>query len=176
MSVQSKPLHGGGSQSSASNTGCALLLGRIGMWLTVASFGGIFWAVNGGFSVIGLGVLASAFNSAGMLFWAAVSGWQFPVPVVVQGLPTTQPVIPWIGVVAASLLQISVSWLKLSNRAIPIPLLATAILISIYDYVTTVFGLGTVPWIALIGLPAQLIIAAPLTFCLEAAIGYALKR
>lgn len=146
------------------------------MWLTVASFGGIFWAVNGGFSVIGLGVMASAFNSAGQLFWAAVSSLTFPVPVRVAGLPVTQPLIPWIGVVAASLLQISVSWLKLSGRSIPVPLLVTAVLVSIYDYVTTVFGLGTVEWIALIGLPAQLLIAIPLTFCIETAIGFALKR
>lgn len=175
MAVTSTPLSTT-ARPAAQSSGCALLIGRVGMWLTVASFGGIFWAVNGGFSVIGLGVLASAFNSAGMLFWAAVSQLRFPVPVQVPGLPTTQPLIPWIGVIAASLLQISVSWLKLSKRSIPLPLLVTAILISVYDYVTTVFGLGTVSWIALIGLPAQLIIAIPLTFCLEAAIGYALKR
>jgi len=173
MAVTSTPLH---SARPAQSGGCALLIGKVGMWLTVASFGGIFWAVNGGFSVIGLGVLASAFNTAGQLFWAAVSSLTFPVPVRVSGLPPTQPLIPWIGVIAASLLQISVSWLKLSRRSIPVPLLVTAILISIYDYVTTVFGLGTVSWIALIGLPAQLLIAIPLTFCLEAAIGFALKR
>lgn len=173
MAVTSTPLN---SARPAQSSGCALLIGKIGMWLTVASFGGIFWAVNGGFSVIGLSVMASAFNSAGRLFWAAVSSWTFPVPVQVPGLPATQPLIPWVGVVAASLLQISVSWLKLSKRSIPIPLLLTAIGISVYDYVTTVFGLGTIPWIALIGLPAQLVIAIPLTFCLEAAIGYALKR
>lgn len=175
MAVTSTPINSTARPATPSG-GCALAIGKMGMWLTVASFGGIFWAVNGGFSVIGLGVLASAFNSAGMLFWAAVSTWVFPVPVAVPGLPTTQPVIPWVGVVSASLLQISVSWLKLSKRSIPVPLLATAVLVSIYDYVTTVFGLGTVSWIALIGLPAQLIIAVPLTFCLEAAIGYALKR
>jgi hypothetical protein len=174
MAVTSTPINS--TRPAAQSGGCALLIGRIGMWLTVASFGGIFWAVNGGFSVIGLGVLASAFNGAGMLFWAAVSKLTFPVPVQVSGLPTTQPLIPWTGVIAASFLQISVSWLKLSKKNIPVPLLVTAILISIYDYVTTVFGLGTVSWIALIGLPAQLLIAIPLTFCLEAAIGYALKR
>lgn len=175
MAVTSTPLNTPARPVTQSG-GCAILIGKVGMWLTVASFGGVFWAINGGFSVIGLGVLASGFNSAGMLFWAAVSSITFPVPVRVAGLPATQPLIPWIGVVAASLLQISVSWLKLSKRNIPLPLLVTAILISIYDYVTTVFGLGTVPWIALIGLPAQIAIAIPLTFCIEAAIGYALKR
>jgi hypothetical protein len=172
VSVQSSPL----SSRPRTSGGPAIFLGKVGMWLTVASFGGIFWAVNGGFSVIGLGVMASAFNSAGRLFWAAVSSITFPVPVQVAGLPATQPLIPWIGVVAASLLQISISWLKLSGRSIPVPLLVTTILVSIYDYVTTVFGLGTVEWIALIGLPAQLLIAIPLTFCIETAIGFALKR
>src|SRR5689334_20859732 len=99
MSIQSKPLNT--TQRAPSSTGCALVIGKIGMWLAVASFGGIFWAINGGFSVIGLGVLASAFNSAGRLFWAAVSSLTFPVPVTVPGLPETQPLIPWIGVVAA---------------------------------------------------------------------------
>lgn len=170
MAVTSTPLAPARQQS-----GCALIIGRLGMWLAVASFGGIFWAVNGGFSVIGLGVLAGSFNATGQLFWAAISRISFSVPVQVAGLPTTQPLIPWIGVVAASLLQISIAWLRLSKRPIPWTLLTTALLISIYDYVTTVFGLGTVPWIAVLGMPAQLLIAIPITFCLEAAIGYALK-
>jgi hypothetical protein len=156
--------------------GCALMLGRLGMWLAVASFGGIFWAINGGFSVIGLGVVAASFNDAGRLFWASVSSVQFAVPVRVEGLPTTQPLIPWIGVAAASCLQISVMWLKLSKRHIPLTLFLTVILLSAYDYVTTFYGLGTVTWIATIGWPAQLAIAVPMTFGIEAAIGYALRR
>lgn len=170
MAVKSYPI-----RSASQSGGCALLIGKLGMWLAVASFGGIFWAVNGGFSVLGLGVLASSFNDAGKLFWAAISGWSFNVPVQVQGLPVTQPVIPWVGVVAASLLQISVVWLKLSKRNIPVPLLVTATLLSIYDYVTTFFGLGAMPWLALLGWPGQAILAIPLTFALESAIGYALK-
>lgn len=170
MAVTSKPL------TSARPGGCAILLGKLGMWLAVASFGGIFWAVNGGFSVIGLGVLASSFNSAGVLFWAAVSSLTFPVPVVVPGLPTTQPLIPWIGVVAASLLQISIAWLRLSKVSIPRPLLIVAVLLSIYDYVTTFYGLGTIPWLAPGGPVPAAVLAVPLTFTLEIAIGYALKR
>jgi hypothetical protein len=176
MPVTSTPLGSTARPSAYSQGGCAILLGKLGMWLAVISFGGIFWAVNGGFSVIGLGVLASSFNSAGALFWAAVSTWTFAVPVQVKGLPTTQPLIPWIGVVAASLLQISVSWLKLSKVAIPRPLLIVCVLLSIYDYVTTFYGLGTIPWLAPGGPVPAAVLAVPLTFTLEIAIGYALKR
>jgi len=95
------------------------------------------WAVNGGYSVRGLGVLAGLFNEAGALFWAAVSSWSFSVPVTVPGLPETQPVIPWLAVVASSLLQVSVLWLKLSGRDIPPHMLVAAILLSLYDYGTT---------------------------------------
>lgn len=179
MPVHSEPLSSTGRQAIASIApapgGCALALGKLGMWLMVASFGGVFWAINGGFSVIGLGVVASSFNDAGRLFWAAVTSWQFRVPVVVSGLPTTQPLIPWIGVGAASLLQISLIWLKLSGRPIPVWLLVSASLMSIYDYATTLLGLGTVAWLARLGLVAQIPIAALFTFGLEGAIGYALR-
>jgi hypothetical protein len=175
MPVTSTPL-GSTARPQAQNGGCAIMLGKLGMWMAVASFGGLFWAVNGGFSVIGLGVLASSFNSAGMLFWAAISQLTFAVPVVVPGLPTTQPLIPWIGVIAASLLQISVAWLKLSGRGVPWQLMMTAVMLSIYDYATTVAGLGTIPWLAKGGIVPALVIAIPLTFAIEAAIGFALKR
>lgn len=175
MPVTSTPI-GSTAHPQAQSGGCAIMLGKLGMWMAVASFGGLFWAVNGGFSVIGLGVLASAFNSAGMLFWAAVSSWTFPVPAPVQGLPTTQPVLPWIGVVSASLLQISVAWLRMNKQAIPYPLLIIAALLSVYDYATTFFGLTTIPWLARGGPIPALLLAVPLTFMLEIAIGYALKR
>lgn len=176
MPVTSTPLGSTARPSAYAHGGCAILIGKLGMWLAVISFGGIFWAVNGGYSVIGLGVLASSFNSAGVLFWAAVSTWTFAVPVKVAGLPATQPLIPWIGVVAASLLQISVAWLKLSKHAIPWQLMTTALLLSIYDYATTVAGLGTIPWLAKGGIVPALVIAIPLTFAIEASIGFALKR
>jgi hypothetical protein len=176
MPVTSTPLGSTARPSAYANGGCAILLGKLGMWLAVLSFGGIFWAVNGGFSVIGLGVLASSFNAAGVLFWAAVSTWTFPVPVQVAGLPATQPLIPWIGVIAASLLQISIAWLKLSKVSIPRPLLVVGVLLSIYEYVTTFYGLGTIPWLAPGGPVPAAVLAVPLTFTLEIAIGYALKR
>lgn len=177
MAVRSQPL-----SSRRQSSGCALLLGKAGMWLAVLSFGGIFWAVNGGFSVIGLGVLSQSFNDAGRLFWAAIAQITFRVPVppavlvAVPTLPVTQPLIPWIGVVAASCLQISITWLKLSGQSIPIPLLITAVLLSGYDYVTTFFGLMTVPWLVPGGPVPAMALAVPLTFALELAIGYALKK
>lgn len=152
-----------------------LVLGRIGMWLMVLAFGGVAWSINGGFSVIGLGVVASSFNDAGRLFWAAATSIQFAVPVKVPGLPETQPLIPWIGVVAGSLLQISVIWRKLSGRSIPLWLLVSALLMSVYDYATTLFGLGTVEWIAKFGILLQIPLAALFTFAVEGAIGYALR-
>lgn len=153
-----------------------MLLGKIGVWLAAIVFGGVFWAINGGFSVIGLGVMAASFNEAGRLFWAAATALVFHVPVVVPGLPTTQPLIPWLGVLAASLVQVSVLWLKMSGRAVPVPLLIAAILLSLYDYVTTYFGLTTVPWIAVVGWPLAAALAVPITFALEATIGWALRR
>lgn len=155
--------------------GLALFVGRLGMWLAVISFGGIFWSINGGFSVIGLGVFASSFNDSGRLFWAAASAITFHVPVAVPGLPATQPLIPWIGVVASSCLQISVAWLKLSGRAVPLWLWAFATAASFYDYGTTYFGLSTVAALARLGSWVQAAVAAPLTFGLEAAVAYALR-
>lgn len=152
--------------------GCALLLGRIGLWLAVIAFGGVAWAINGGYSVIGLGVIAAAFNDAGRTFWELATTIQFVVPV--RG-GVRLPLVPWIGVVASSLLQISVIWLKLSGRPIPRWLLAAAAAASIYDYGTTLFGLGAVAWIARIGIGAQALLAAPLTFALELMVGYALR-
>jgi hypothetical protein len=159
-----------------------IVLGKIGMWLAAVAFGGVFWAINGGFSVIGLGVMAGSFNDAGRLFWLAVSSITFSVPglrpeqLVVLGLSPNQPLVPWMGVAAATCVQISVLWLKMSGRAAPVPLLLAAILLSIYDYVTTFFGLTTVSWIAVIGWPVAALLAVPITFALEAMISYALRR
>lgn len=152
--------------------GVAMFLGLAGMWLAVIAFGGILWAINGGYSVIGLGVVARSFNSAGELFWDLATTIQFTLPV--RG-GVQLPLVPWIGVLASSCLQISIIWLKLSGRPIPVWLIASASAASIYDYGTTLFGLGTVQWIANIGILAQIVIAIPLTFALEFMVGYALR-
>jgi hypothetical protein len=173
MSVTSRPLPDPPTSGRASNID--LLVGKLGMWLAVIAFGGVFWSINGGFSVIGLGVLANAFNDSGRLFWAAATSIQFTVPVQVRGLPTTQPLIPWLGVVASSCLQVSIIWRKLSGRSIPLWLWVAASASSCYDYATTFFGLGTIVWIAALGWGLQAALAIPLTFGLEAMIGYALR-
>jgi hypothetical protein len=154
----------------------SMTLAKIGVWLAIGCFGGIIWAVNGGFSVIGLGVVASSFNEAGRLFWAAASAIRFPVPVAVPGLPATQPLIPWLGVLAASILQIVVIYRKLRNLDIPPWLWAAATALSLYDLTTTFFGLGTVAWLAAVGWPIQAVLALVLTFAVEGIIGYLLRR
>lgn len=153
-----------------------ILLARLGVWLMVISFGGIFWAINGGFSVIGLGVIASSFNDAGRLAWVALTAITFALPVQVPGVSLAQPLIPWLGVIAASLLQICVTWLKLQGRTIPTWLIVFAGALSIYDLATTFFGIGTIKWIQQAGYVVQGPIAALLTFGLEVTIGFLLRR
>lgn len=172
MAVTMKPMPSGGPRVPRD---VDLLVGRAGLWLAVIAFGGVFWAINGGFSVIGLGVFANSFNDSGRLFWAAATSITFTVPVQVRGLPTTQPLIPWVGVIASSCLQISIIWRKLSGRPIPLWLWVAATASSFYDYGTTFFGLGTITWIAALGPYVQAALAVPLTFGLEAMIGYALR-
>lgn len=157
-------------------TDWTLTAGKVGVLLALAPFGGLFWAVNGGFSVLGLGVIAASFNSAGALFWAGISAITFHVPVAVPGLPDTQPLLPWGAVIGATILQIVVVWRKLQQKSIPFWLLAFAILLSLYDIATTFFGLGTVQWIADAGFVVQAPIALILTFGLEATVGFLLRR
>ena len=110
---------------------------------------------------------------SGWIFWAAAT----PIQSVLQVRGGVRcPLVPWIGVIASSCLQISIIWLKLSGRPIPLWLIAAAGIASIYDYATTLFGLGTVAWIALIGVAAQALLPAPLTFAFEFLFGYALPR
>jgi divalent metal cation (Fe/Co/Zn/Cd) transporter len=155
-----------------------MLFAKAGVWLAALSFGGIFWAINGGYSVIGLGVVASSFNEQGRAFWAAMSAITFPIPGPTEalGLSANQPLLPWLGVVSASLLQVVVVYLKLKGREIPRWLLIAATLISAYDLGTTYAGLGTVAWIAGAGFVPQAIIALFITFVVEATIGLMIRR
>ena len=73
MSIRSVELKNSAVAAARKRLDWPLLLGKIGVWLALASFGGIFWAINGGFSVIGLEVLATSFNHAG-----ACSGPRWP--------------------------------------------------------------------------------------------------
>ena len=176
MSIRSVELKNSAVTAQRRRLDWPLLLGKVGVWLAIACFGGIFWAINGGFSVIGLQVVATSFNHAGRLFWAAMASVTFPVPVSVVGLPSTQPLIPWLGVIAASLLQVCTIYLKLRGRDIPHWMLLAAVLLSIYDLATTFFGLGTVTWIAQAGLVVQAGLAFILTFIVELTVSFMLRR
>lgn len=154
----------------------SLIVAKAGVTLVLLPLGGIFWAVNGGFSVIGLGVIASSLNSAGQLFWAAMSAITFEVPARVPGLPTSQPLIPWFLVVGATCLQIALVWRKLRGKSIPAWLIAFTLLLSLYDWGTTYFGIGTIVWVAQVGFLLQFVLATLFTFGLEVTIGLLLRR
>lgn len=178
MTVRSEPLKDttAASPPPRKRTDWSLLIGKAGLWLMIAAFGGIIWSINGGFSVLGLGVIAGTFNDAGRLFWALATSVTFHVPVTTPGLPTDQPVFPWCGVVAATLLQIVVIWRKLSHRPIPPWLWAAAGALSIYDYGTTFAGLGTVVWLQQAGWLIRGALTLVLTFALESVVSVALRR
>lgn len=176
MTVRELNEQGQPKEEKAAAHDWTLTLGKIGVWLAVASFGGIFVAVNGGFSVMGLQVVAEAFNDAGKLLWAALSSLTFPVPIQVPGLPARQPLIPWVGVVSATLLQIVVIYRKLRRKQVPRWMMAAAILLSLYDLGTTYFGLGTVAWIQQAGVAFRGILALIITFIFEVTVSFLLKR
>jgi hypothetical protein len=154
----------------------SLLLGKAGLWLMLVAFGGIIWAINGGFSVLGLGVVASSFNDAGRLFWALATSWTFHVPVNAPGLPTDQPVLPWAGVVAATFVQVAVISRKLAHKPVPPWLWGAAGALSLYDFGTTFAGLGTVVWLQQAGVLIRGALTLVLTFALETAVSIALRR
>jgi hypothetical protein len=162
--------------SAAARADWTLLLGKAGLWLMLVAFGGIIWAINGGFSVLGLGVVASSFNDAGRLFWALATGWTFHVPVNAPGLPTDQPVLPWAGVVAATFVQVAVITRKLAHKPIPPWLWVTAAALSLYDLGTTYAGLGAVLWLQRAGWIIRGVLAFVLTLALETAVSVALRR
>jgi hypothetical protein len=181
MSVESRPLVNGQAQAAPAHRSFGggdwtLGLAKVGVFLALLPFGAIFWAVNGGFSVLGLGVIAAAFNSSGALAWAAISSVTFTVPITIPGLPTVQPLFPWGAVLGATILQIIVIWRRLRHKSIPAWLLMFAVLLSLYDFATTFFGLGTVRWIVGAGAIVQFVLAFLLTFSLEATIGFLLRR
>lgn len=153
----------------------SLLLIKAGGWLAVIAFGGLFWLVNGGFSVRGLEEVSAQFGPGGLLFWQVVSGpklpWQFAIP----GLPATQPLFPWLGVVAASMIQIGIVWRGLQGRPIPVWVLAVGFILSLYDLTTTWFGFGTLQWVKWAGRIVQTLVSLLFTFGLELLIGFLLR-
>lgn len=157
----------------------SLVLGRIALWLALAAFGGVWWMINGGFSVIGLGPAAAAFGDIGRLGHALITVWSFritlPSAAIAAGLPTVQPVLPWAGVVAASLLQVVAVYRKRRRLAIPLWMVLVTLLLSLYDLGTTWYGLGTTRWVQQAGSAFQIVLALILTFGLELLVGVLLR-
>lgn len=143
--------------------------------MALCAFGGIVFAINGGFSVLGLEHGAQKFNSAGVIFWNIVSRWQFPTPAI-PGLPSSQPIIPWLGVTAASLLQIVVIYRRLTHKKIPLYMVAGAVALSLYDLATTFYGLSTVAWSASAGIFVQLLLTLLITFAFETSVSITIKE
>lgn len=150
--------------------------GDVGVWLAAAAFGLPVFVINGGFSVSGLGWLCRSFNEAGRLLWAGLEAFALPVPVVVPGLAGSLPIIPWVGVLASSICQIVVVWLKFSEREVPFRVLFAAGILSVYDVGTTFFGLSGVAWLRGGGWVVQMLVALFMTFCMEFIVGAVLPR
>lgn len=151
----------------------SLLLLTISGWLAVVAFGGLFWLVNGNFSVVGLEVGARAMGGGGVLFWDAVADARFVVPRV--NVPP-QPLIPWLGVVAASGIQVGIIWRLLRHGSVPGWVAAIGAILSVYDFATTFFGFGTLQWVQRGGFIVQVPLAVLITFGLETLIGYLLRK
>jgi len=155
----------------------SLWLGFIGVWLAILAFWPPFWAVNGGFSVQGLEIVAKRFNEAGALAWEWISLLTFRIPIRdLPGLNETQPLLPWVGVVSASILQIVIVVRKLLGKPIPTVLWVAGSGLSLYDAVTTFFGLGTVGWVRTAGTAVQGLLTLILTFTGELGVGVLVKH
>lgn len=174
---QQPPRPGQASPPPRQRSRLLMLVGFIAVWLAILAFWPPFWAVNGGYSVQGLELVAKLFNEAGALAWEWMTLWTFRVPIRdLPGLAEVQPVLPWIGVVASTLLQVVMVAARLLRIEIPMSLWVAGILLSIYDLVTTFFGLGTVGWIRVAGPAVQGPIAFLLTFTGEIGVGVLVRN
>lgn len=138
--------------------------------------GGLFFAVNGGYSIVGLETIANSFNAPGQHFWATISALSFRVPVPAPGLPATQPVIPWCIVAGTSLLQIVTLWRRITRRGVPHWVDAITGIFSLYDLATTFVGFGTVAWIVATGIVVQVLLAVLFTFGFEVSVSFLLRK
>jgi hypothetical protein len=170
MTVTSKDI-----SAAAPRRDWSLVLGRVGVVVALVAFGGIVFAINGGFSIIGLEYAASKFNRMGVVFWALVSRWAIQTPAI-AGISTSLPIVPWCGVIAASLLQIVVIYRRLVGRKIPGYMLLGAVLLSLYDYTSTYYGLTATAWLARSGMIVQLSLALVITFLFELSVSLVIKE
>lgn len=176
MAVTSQKIHGDDEQPKARRgPDLSLLLIKVGGWLIVIAVGLLFWLVNGGFSVRGLEAISTQFDAGGKLFWAAIAGIPAPITFAIPGLPPTQPLIPWLGVVGTSAIQIGIVWRARQRLPIYWWLIVLGLVMSTYDLATTIYGFGTLQWAQALGIWAQGLLGIFFTFGLEILIGILLK-
>lgn len=173
--VTSKPLN-----SPAPRDAGSACLGLAGVVLLLVSIGPLIILLNGGYSIVGMGWLASKLGAYGQLFWQLATTFTVDVPIAERaGLPLAQPVLPWLMVGGMSFLQIS---LLAGRRRQNSPWIAGAgVLVSVFDYVTTVAGLALLPWMAGLGVlrwlwfPVAAVLAVPVTFGFEGLVARVLR-
>lgn len=157
----------------------SLVAGQVALVLALLPFGLLWWGINGAYSVQGLGGLAEAFGKTQALWYRIVALWTFRITLPPEAagldLPVVQPVLPWLGVLSATIFQVVII-VRRGRRPIPLWMGVAAMLLSVYDIGTTWFGLGMVGWIHEAGAITQAIIAVVMTFGLEIIVGFALRQ
>lgn len=143
--------------------------GKLATWGVTLTFGGVIWAVNGGYSVLGLERVAALFNSWGSLFWRAMALWQVPL------LDASLPVLPWVLVAGTTILQIVALLGRLRRWRLPGWLYAAAVVVSFYDLGTTHAGLLVESWLTGVPWPIVLALATVLTFTFELIVSLLLR-
>lgn len=153
----------------------SLELGRYGVLVATVVFGGVLWMIYGGYNVKGLESIAKSFNEAGRIFWAFASLWQIDLPNA-PGIPRSIPAVPWLGVVSASLVQFVIIYRKMRGLYIPRWLIIAGLLLSIYDFSATYFGLSGLKWLAAAPVYVRGVLSGVLSFGFEIAFSFILKE
>jgi len=144
--------------------------GKIATWAVTATFGGGIWAINGGYSVAGLELVAGLFNAWGQVFWRAMALWQITL------LDTPVPVLPWVLVWGTTMLQIVALLGHLRHWRLPAWLYLAAVVVSAYDLITTHAGLLSEEWLLGVPWPLVLLLATAITFTFEAIMSLLLRN
>lgn len=178
MPVQSYDLPGGVARPHR-HTDWSMLASQVALVLALLPFGAIWWGINGAYSVQGLGGLAEAFGKTQGLWYRIIASWTFRITLPPEAggldLPVVQPVLPWAGVLSATIFQIVII-VRRGRHPIPIWMGVAAGALSVYDIGTTWFGLGMVDWIHQAGSLTQAVIAVVMTFGLEIVVGFAIRQ
>jgi hypothetical protein len=87
-----------------------------------------------------------------------------------------QPIVPWLGVISATAMQIAVTHRAARRKHIPLQGWLICAGLSLYDAVTTFAGLSTNPWVIERGLWIQIPATIIITFGFELAVGLIVKK